>query len=208
MLYRALAILAVVLLTTVADVAAAAEIPAACERGDLNCLQELRKSECMQAAATLETCLAFLQRLETVRQRSRSPDLTLLLGDTLQGIAGRNEVSPQARDEYLRRSRTAYRQVVKDQPFRASGYLGLADVAETGEERVEWLRGAVHAEYRPEHMELLATALTTDIRGQEADLEAARLIEDAYTYEVANKEKWRYGASALLRYTEVAERYP
>ena len=207
-MYRALAILAVVVLTTVADDAAVAQIPAACERGDLNCLQALRKSECMQAASTLKTCLAFVQRLETVRQRSRSPGLALLLGDTLQGIARKDEVSPQARVEYLRRSRAAYRQVVKDQPFSASGYLGLAEVAETGEERVEWLRGAVHAEYRPEHMELLAKALSSEIGGQAADLEAASVTEDAYTYEVTNAEKWRYGAAALQRYTQAVDRYP
>lgn len=207
MTYRALAILAVVVLTTAADDAAAAEIPAACERGDLNCLQQLRKSECMQAASTLKTCLAFLQRLEAVRQRSRSSGLALLVGDTLQGLARKDEVSPQARQEYFRRSRAAYRQVVKDQPFSASGYLGLADVAETGEERVEWLRGAVHAEYRPEHMELLAKALS-EVGGQAADLEAARVTEDAYTYEASNTEKWRYGAAAMQRYTHAADRYP
>lgn len=208
MLYRALAILAVVALTAAADNAAAAEIPAACERGDLGCLQELRKAECLQAASTLKTCLAFLQRLETVRQRSRSPGLTLLVGDTLQGLARKDEVSPQAREEYLRKSRAAYRQVVKDQPFSASGYLGLADVAATGEERVEWLRGAVHAEYRPEHMELLAKALSSEVGGQAADLEAASVTEDAYKYEVTDTEKWRYGAAAMQRYRQVADRYP
>ena len=207
MLYRALAILAVVALTTAADNAAAAEIPAACERGDLGCLQELRKAECLQAASTLKTCLAFLQRLETVRQRSRSPGLTLLVGDTLQGLARKDEVSPQAREEYLRKSRAAYRQVVKDQPFSASGYLGLADASATREERVEWLRGAVHAEYRPEHMELLAKTLS-EVGGQAADLEAASVTEDAYKYEVTNTEKWRYGAAAVQRYRQVADRYP
>jgi hypothetical protein len=206
-MYRALAILAVLVLT-VADDAAVAQIPAVCERGDLKCLQELRKSECMQPASTLKTCLAFLQRLETVRQRSRAPGLALLLGDTLQVIARKDEVSPQARQDYFRRSRAAYRQVVKDQPFSASGYLGLAEVAETGEERVDWLRGAVHAEYRPEHMELLAKALSSEVGGQAADLEAASVTEDAYTYEVMNTEKWRYGAAALQRYTQAADRYP
>ncbi|HEY3517460.1 MAG TPA: hypothetical protein VGL98_10480 [Gammaproteobacteria bacterium] len=209
MTYRALAILGVVLLgPVVADEAAAAEVPAACERGDLKCLQELRESECVQPASTLETCLVFLQRLETARRRSRSPGLALLLGNTLQGIARKDDVSPQAKERYLRRSRAAYRQVVKDEPFSASGYLGLAEVAETGEERVEWLRGAVHAEYRPAHMELLANALSTEVRGQAADLEAARVIEDAYTYELTNTEKWRYAVSALQRYTEAVERYP
>ena len=207
MLYRALAILAVVVLTTAAEDAAVAQIPAACERGDLNCLQQLRKSECMAAASTLKTCQAFLQRLETVRQRSRAPGLALLLGDTLQGLARKAEVSPQAREEYFRRSRAAYRQVVKEQPFSASGYLGLADVAETSEERVEWLRGAVHAEYRPEHMELLAKALS-EVGGQAADLEAASVTEDAYKYEVTNTEKWRYGTAAMQRYRQAAVRYP
>ena len=207
MLYRALAILAVVVLTTAAEDAAVAQIPAACERGDLNCLQQLRKSECMAAAATLKTCQAFLQRLETVRQRSRAPGLALLLGDTLQGLARKAEVSPQAREEYFRRSRAAYRQGVKEQPFSASGYLGLADVAETSEERVEWLRGAVHAEYRPEHMELLAKALS-EVGGQAADLEAASVTEDAYKYEVTNTEKWRYGTAAMQRYRQAAVRYP
>lgn len=206
--YRALAILGVVLFGVIADEAAAAEVPAACERGDLRCLQELRQSECVQPASTLETCLVFLQRLETARRRSRSTGLAFLLGNTLQGIARNDNVAPQAKERYLRRSRAAYRQVVKDQPFSASGYLGLAEVAETGEERVDWLRGAVQAEYRPEHMELLANALSNDVRGQAADLEAARVIEDAYTYEMTNTEKWRFAAAALLRYTEAAELYP
>jgi hypothetical protein len=193
--YRALAILAVVPFSAGANGAAAAEVPAACERGDLNCLQELRQSECVQPAATLETCLVFLQRLETARRRSRSPGLALLLGNTLQGIARKDDVSPQAKERYLRRSRAAYRQVVKDEPFNASGYLGLAEVAETGEERVDWLRGAVRAEYRPAHMELRANALSSEVGGHTADLEAARVIEDAYTYELTNTEKWRYAAS-------------
>ena len=192
----------------IAHEAAAAEVPAACERGDLKCLQELRKSECQQPAATLETCLVFLQRLETARRRSRSSGLALLLGDTLQGIARQDDVSPQAKERYLRRSRAAYRQVVKDEPFNASGYLGLAEVAENGEERVDWLRGAVRAEYRPEHMELLANALSSEVGGQAADLEAARVTEDAYTYELTNTERWRYAVVALQRYTEAAERYP
>jgi hypothetical protein len=205
--YRALAILAVVAFWAGAKGPAAAEVPVACERGDLDCLQELRQSECVQPAATLETCLVFLQRVETARRRSRSPGLALLLGDTLQGIA-RQDVSPQAKERYLRRSRAAYRQVVKDEPFSASGYLGLAEVAETGEERVDWLRGAVRAEYRPAHMELLANALSSEVGGHTADLEAARVIEDAYTYELTNTEKWRYAVSALQRYTAAAERYP
>ena len=208
MTYRALAIVTVVMSAAVADRAAAADVPAACERGDLKCLQELRKSECQQPATTLETCLVFLQRLETARRRSRSTGLALLLGETLQGIARKDDVSPQAKERYLRRSRAAYRQVVRDEPFNASGYLGLAEVSETGEERVDWLRGAVRAEYRPEHMELLANTLSSEVRGQAADLEAARVIEDAYTYELTNTEKWRYAVSALQRYTEAAERYP
>ena len=200
-MHRALAILSVGVLWAFADEAAPAEVPAACER-QLRCLQELHASGCSEAAATLETCLVFLQRLETVRrQDSYSSGVALLLGETLHSLA-RRDVSPQSKERYLNRSRAAYREVVKNEPFNASGYLGLAEVAGAGEERVEWLRGAVRAEFQPVHMELLALALSTEIGGHTGDLEAARVIEDAYTYESTNTEKWRYGAAAWQRYTD------
>jgi hypothetical protein len=206
-MHRALAILFAGAFWAFADEAAPAEVPAACER-QLRCLQELHASECSEAAATLETCLVFLQRLETARRRdSYSSGVALLLGKTLHALA-RRDVSPQAKERYLTRSRAAYREVVKTEPFNASGYLGLAEVAEAGEERVGWLRGAVRAEYQPVHMELLAGALSTEIGGHTGDLEAARVIEDAYTYESTDTEKWRYGAAAWQRYTDAVGRYP
>ena len=78
----------------------------------------------------------FLQRLETARRKSSSSGLVLLLGETLHDVA-RKDVSPRAKERYLARSRAAYREVVKNEPFNASGYLGLAEVAEPGEERVD-----------------------------------------------------------------------
>ena len=204
---RALAILSCAALSAVADAPVLAQEPAGCARGDLRCWQELHGTECAQPASTLQTCLVFLQRIETARRGPYSTGLALLHGQTLQNVA-RRDVSPRAKERYLQRSRAAYRQVVENEPFNASGYLGLADVADNGEERVEWLRGAVRAEFKPAHMELLADALSTEIGGHTADLEAARVIEDAYTYESTNSEKWRYAAAALVRYTEALERYP
>lgn len=204
---RALAILCVAALGATAHAPARAAAAGDCERDDLACFRNLHESECEQAAATLETCLVFLQRLETARRVSSSADLSLLLGDTLHGLA-RRDVAPEAQARYLARSRAAYRQAVQDEPFEAAGYLGLADVAETGEERVDWLRGAVRAEYRPAHMELLANALFTEIGGHTGDLEAVRVLEDAYTYEATNSEKWRYGVSAWRGYTDALELYP
>jgi hypothetical protein len=189
----------------VTDEAALAQEAAPCARGDLTCWQELHASECSQAEATLGTCLLFLQRLETMKRGGYSTGVSLLLGETLAGLSD-NEVSPQAKQTYLERARAAYREVVTNEPFNASGYVGLADVASTGAERVEWLRGAVRAEYRPAHMELLATALTQE-GGQAEELEAARVIEDAYTYESTDQERWRYSVAALRRYTEAAQRY-
>jgi hypothetical protein len=206
-MHRALAILFAGAFRAFADEAAPAEGSAACER-QLRCLQELHASECAEAAATLETCLVFLQRLETVRrQDSYASGVALLLGETLHGLS-RRDVSPQSKERYLQRSRAVYREVVKNEPFNASGYLGLAEAAEAGEERVEWLRGAVRAEFQPVHMELLALALSTEIGGHTGDLEAARVTEDAYTYESTDTEKWRYGAAAWQRYTEAVDRYP
>jgi hypothetical protein len=172
----------------------------------LSCWRELHKFECSRAESTLEACLAFLQRLETARRGPYSGGVALLLGETLGDVA-RKEASPQAKERFLRRARAAYREVVKNEPFNAAGYLGLADVAETGAERVEWLRGAVGAEHRPAHMELLAGALSQE-GGQAGELEAARVIEDAYTFESTDTERWRYSAGALRRYTEAVERYP
>ena len=57
-------------------------------------------------------------------------------------------------------------------------------------------------------MELLAKALSDEVGGHTADLEAAGVIEAAYTFESTDAEKWRYGASALQRYTDALERYP
>jgi hypothetical protein len=204
---QALAIVSVGVFWAIADDAAPAEAPRACARHELTCLQELHASECSRPASTLETCLVFLQRLETVRRESSSPGLALLLGETLARLA-RQDVSPRAKDRYLARARAAYGEVVRNEPFNAAGYLGLAEVAQPGEERVAWLRGAVQAEFRPAHMELLAKALSGEVGGHSGDLEAARVLEDAYTYESTNTEKWRYGASAWQRHKDALDRYP
>jgi hypothetical protein len=149
----------------------------------------------------------FLQRLETARRHSYSSGVALLLGETLRGLA-RKDVSPQTKERYLQRARAAYKEVVKNEPLNASGYLGLAEVAETGEERVGWLRGAVQAEFQPTHMELLANALSQDVGGHTGELEGALVLEDAYTLESTETEKWRYGASAWQRYRDALSRYP
>jgi hypothetical protein len=179
----------------------------ACARGDLACWQAQYTSECSQRASTLRTCLVFLQRLETARRRSSPSVMSLLLGRTLRTVALK-DTSPQAQERYLERARAAYRDVVSTEPLNAAGYLGLAEIAATGEERVEWLRGAVRAEARPEHMELLADALAKDVGGKEADLESALVLEGAYALEPRAIEKWRYGVLALQRYSEAADRYP
>jgi hypothetical protein len=165
-------------------------------------------SQCSRPQSTLQTCLVLLQHLETTRRRgSDSTGMALLLGETLHDLA-RKDVPPPAKERFLARARAAYGEAVKKEPFNASGYLGLAEVAATGEERVEWLRGAVRAESEPVHMELLADALSAEIGGHSGDLEAARTIEDAYTFESAVTEKWRYGASAWQRYREALDLYP
>jgi hypothetical protein len=204
---RALVILSVGVVWALADEAVPAEQLSGCGGQDLRCWQELFSSECVRSGSTTETCLVFLQRLETARRGPPASAGALLLGETLERLS-RKDVSPEARERYLERSRAAYRQVVRNEPLKASGYLGLAEVARTGEERVEWLRGAVQAEFQPVHMELLANALSTEVGGHTADLEAARVLEDAYTFESTNTEKWRYGASALQRHTEALDRYP
>jgi hypothetical protein len=169
-------------------------------------LQALHASECKQPAATLETCLVFLQRLETARRRSSSSDLALLLGETLRSVAAR-DLSPEAKERYLRRARAVYREVVRNEPLKARGYLELAEIAPSGEERVDWLRKAVQAEFQPTHMERLADALFM-VGGHEAELEGALTLEGAYTLESTDAEKWRYAAAAQQRYVEAMERYP
>jgi hypothetical protein len=210
--YRALAILSVGAFFGLADEAALPQERAPCARGDLACWQQLHTSQCANAASTLETCLVFLQRLETARKGPYSTGIALLLGETLADVA-RKDASPQAKERFFQRARAEYREVVRNEPFNASGYVGLADIAATGGERVEWLRGAVRAEYQPAHMELLANALSQG-DGQapelkeERELEAASVIEGAYTYESTSTERWRYSVMALRRYTEAVERYP
>jgi len=204
--HRALAILSVGAFFAVADEAALPQAAAPCARGNLTCWQAQRVSQCSQAPATLETCLVFVQQLETARRGSYSTPLAMLVADSLRDAAAKDG-SPRAKEGHLERARVAYRDVVKHEPFNAAGYLGLADVAATGEERVDWLRGAVNAEHRPAHMELLAAALT-EVGGPAAELEAARVIEDAYTYETIGTERWRYSVGALRRYREAVARYP
>lgn len=203
---RALTILAVAFCAVPAHEPARADAAGDCEHDDVGCFQDAYESECSEAAS-LETCLVFLQRLETARRGSTSSDLALLLGETLLGLS-RKGVSSQAEARYLARSRAAYLQAVQREPFNAAGYLGLAEAAGTGEERVDWLRGAVRAEYRPAHMELLANALFTEIGGHTGDLEGARVLEDAYTYETTSSEKWRYGVAAWRSYADAAALYP
>ena len=206
-MHRALAILSVAVFWAVADEAAPQDLTRACARQDMSCWQEVYTSECSAAASTLQTCLLFLSRLETARRGSYSSGMALLLGHTLHDLA-QEDVPLEAKARYLERSRAAFREVVRNEPLNASGYLGLAEVAKTGEERVEWLRGAVQAEYQPAHMELLATALSSEGSGHPGAIEAARYIEDAYTYEATDTEKWRYGASAWQRYRDASSRYP
>jgi hypothetical protein len=205
-MHRVIAVLSVAVSWAFADGAPAQEL-GTCARNDLGCFQDLHASECSRAASTLETCLVFLQRLETARRGRYSAGIALLHGETLHDLA-RKDVSPEAKERYLARSRSAYRDVVKNEPFNSAGYLGLAEVAQSGEERVEWLRGAVRAEYQPAHMELLANALLSEIGGHTGDLEAARFLEDAYTFEPAATERWRYGASAWRRHADAINRYP
>lgn len=203
---RALVILSIGAVVGLAAQPASAQPVVAC--ADLGCWQQLYGSECATAAASLEICLVFLQQLETARRRQAySPDLALLLGETLHSVA-RRDVPPAAKERYLERSRAAFSEVVRREPLRAAGYLGLADVAEQGEDRVKWLRGAVQAEFQPAHMEMLANALSGRIGGQEADLEAAHFLEDAYTYESTAGERWRYGATAWQKYRAAMDLYP
>jgi hypothetical protein len=180
----------------------------ACGTRDLVCFQAAYESECSRPEATTETCLVFVQRLETARRSSSySTGMALLLGETLHTVS-RRDLPPEVKERYRQRSRAAYGEVVSREPLKASGYLGLAELAETGEQRVEWLRGAVRAEYQPAHMELLANALSIEIGGHAGYVEAARVIEDAYTHEASTTERWRYGASAWERYREALTRYP
>ncbi len=184
---------------------AAAQPAAVCR--DVACWQELRGAECSGAAGTLESCLAFVQRLETARRGSYSSGVTLLLGETLGTLARNPTLPPVVKERYLERARAAFKEVVRREPLLAAGFLGLADVAETGEARVEWLRGAVQAESQPAHMEALAGALA-GIGGAPAELEAAHVLETAYTFEGTDTEKWRYAVAALRGHAEAAERYP
>lgn len=205
---RALAILCLAVLSAAADEPARAQPGGGCGREDVACFRTLSEQGCSKEPSTLEACLVFLQQLETARRRSPSVDLLLLLGDTLKGLSQSNELPLEVQARYLARARAAYGQAVQQAPFNAAGYLGLAELAETGDERVEWLRGAVRAEYQPVHMEMLANTLSADSFGMAGDLEAMRVFEDAYTYETTNTEKWRYGVSALRSYSEAAELYP
>ena len=189
MTHRALAILSATVFLGAADETARAQEAAPCARGDLACWQELQASECSGPTATRDFCLVFSQRLEGAQRGAYVAAVSLLLGETLAGLADEEE-SPRAKQRFLQRARAAYRQVVENEPFNAAGYLGLADVAASGAERVEWLRGAVRAEYRPAHMELLASALSQE-GGPTAELEAARVIEDAYIYSSTDIDRWR-----------------
>lgn len=202
---RALAVASLAALLGLAAAPAAAQRPVACR--DFSCWQQRYTSECAGAAASLETCLVLLQQLETVRRVSYSAEIALLLGETLRSVSNR-DIPPAAKQRYLERSRAAFTEVIRREPLRAIGYLGRAEVAESNEERIAWLRGAVQAEFRPAHMETLANALAGRIGGQEAELEAARLFEDAYTYEPTAAERWRYGATAWQMHARATELYP
>jgi hypothetical protein len=151
--------------------------------------------------------LFFLGRIETARRASNSPEVALLFGETLHELAQEN-VPAEVKAMYLERSRAAFRDVVRMQPLNAQGYLGLAKVAKTGEERVDWLRGAVQAELQPAHMEVLATAVATEVGGHVAEIEASGLFEQAYTLEASAAEKWRYGAAAWATYRDAVRLYP
>jgi hypothetical protein len=205
---RALVALSLGLFSAIADEPASAQQSGACQRRDVGCLRNVYAAECARPESTTDTCLVFLQRLETARRGSYSSGVALLLGETLRDLARKDDVAPQARERYLARAVAAYREVVKNEPLSASGYLGLAELAEAGEARVGWLRRAVQAELQPAHMELLANTLSAEIGGHEGDLEAALTLEDAYTLESTATERWRYGASAWQKYTEAVERYP
>jgi hypothetical protein len=207
LILRPLAILSIGALSALADQPALAQDLVVCGPHDVACLQRLHQAECTQPAATIETCLFFLGRIETARRTSNSPEVALLFGETLHDLAQRN-VPAEVKAAYLERARAAYRDVVRMQPLGAYGYLGLAKVAKTGEERVDWLRGAVQAELQPAHMEVLATAVSAELGGHVAEIEASELFEHAYSLAASETEKWRYGAAALQTYREAARLYP
>ena len=204
---RALVLLPVGALVAAASLGTSAQESGACQADDLGCFRESYATECVRPESTIETCLVFVQRLETARRSSYTTGMALLLGETLHTVA-RKDLPPEAKERYRQRSRVAYADVVSREPLNAAGYLGLAELAEPGEERVEWLRGAVRAEYRPAHMEMLANALAGEVGGPAGYIEAARVTEDAYTHEATVTERWRYGASAWSRYREALTRYP
>jgi hypothetical protein len=185
---------------------ASAQAPRACGRDDMACLQFQYLTECARPASTLQTCLVYLQKLETTRRPSSPTDVTLLLARTLRTAALKEE-SPRAKERYLERARDAYRDAVQSDPQRASGYLGLAELAQGPEDRVEWLRGAVQAEHQPAHMELLSESLTK-VGTQAGDLESPVVLEEAYTLETSPTARWRYGVLALQQYGIAVSRYP
>ena len=87
-MHRALAVCTAALLWSAVEQAPAADARSGCGRDDLRCWQDQHAAECSVAAATLETCLVFLQRLETLRgQSSYSTGVALLLGETLHDVS-------------------------------------------------------------------------------------------------------------------------
>jgi tetratricopeptide (TPR) repeat protein len=171
-----------------------------CPLGNFECLSERFGVACVDriGGATADTCLAWLVELQR-RSDVDAPRAMVTLGYTYSLLARLSEDRDVARS-YREQAATTFRQVREEDPANVQALYGLVSIAETPEQRVDYLRQVVAIS--PSDLQAvnrLANALT-NVGGLANNLERINVQERAYAEtdlrfgqtQVASEElRWR-----------------
>lgn len=197
---------AAALAASLACIGSAGAQATSCPLTDYECVQQEYPKVCFdeQRKVRLEPCVAWLHEIEqspSTEVRSSAAGIYLLIGTHAT-------TASQTRQDLRDRSAALIRGILDEDPNNADALLGLANLAETEQERVQRLRDVVAADPdKPFYLELLARALLS-VEGGE--LEAAALNERAYEAALDERKAqlsrnsasygWRFARDAIWLY--------
>jgi hypothetical protein len=170
-----------------------------CQLTDNDCVQREYSKVCFddQRNVRLEACVAWLREIE----QSPSTDVRSSAAGIYQLIGSHPTTTTPARQELRDQSAALIRGILDEEPNHADALLGLANLAETDDERVNRLRDVVAADPdEPRYLEFLARELLS-IQGSE--LEVAALYERAYEAQMSRAigpYAWRFARNAVWQY--------
>ncbi len=163
-----------------------------CALTDAWCWDRQQVEMCRVEGATIDSCSNWLQALEQ-SPAAVHPNVRLSMGSANFGLAGLTSDETE-RAQYRDRAKQIYRAVVEDDPANTGGWLGLASLAESREER-EYLR-----------RQAVATNPTDDgLLGHLADilfdpLERAVVLEQGYSVAPTEIRRLYFARKAVTAY--------